>query len=188
MGVGWLKVHVVPHSTVLFVAQISAKGPLAGAVTVKGIEHCSTTPMLLVTVTVMMVMPGPTSVPANGVWPHFTGGGGCTVLMRHWVNRHKSGTTAMQLVTFNTACVRRHWQSMTWGWAWSETAPRRAAIQIRNRVFISVFSVGATLCVNSAHPFECLLTHHRGKGAGYFWERFCRRGTSVPREQPPGTF
>jgi hypothetical protein len=69
--------------------------------------------MLLITVTVIIVMPGPTGVPAVGDWLQFTGGGGCTVLMRHCVNRHKSGTNAWQAVTFNTACVLRHWQSIT---------------------------------------------------------------------------
>ena len=108
-----MKVHVVPHSTVLFGAQISANVPVVGAVTVNGMTHCSTTPILLITVTVIMVTPGPTGVPAVGDWLHCTGGGGCTVLMRHCVNRHKSGTTAWQLVTFSTACVLRHWQLMT---------------------------------------------------------------------------
>ena len=34
VGVGGLKFHWVPHSTVLFGAQISAKGPVLGAMTV----------------------------------------------------------------------------------------------------------------------------------------------------------
>jgi len=51
--VGGLKDHWVPHSTVLFVAQISVKTHPAAGETTKGTVHCAAVPRLSTTVNVM---------------------------------------------------------------------------------------------------------------------------------------
>jgi hypothetical protein len=108
---GGSKVHVASHCTVLFDAQIRLNGPeLVGGVTTKSSTHVSATPFTSVTVTVITLVPGPTGVPAAGVWLHI--GGGCAALvMKQLVNWHMSGTTPIHAFVLNTAWVARHEQS-----------------------------------------------------------------------------
>jgi hypothetical protein len=111
-GVGGSKFHWAAQSTTLSFAHCNENGPVCGAFTVNVNGHISTTPELSDTVTVIGYDPGPTTVPAGGVWLQFSGWGGTAALLKkQFVNWHMSGTTAWQALVMSTACVARHEQS-----------------------------------------------------------------------------
>lgn len=67
---GGSKLHGKPHWTNLFPAHVRLNAPGAGGVTTKFKGHkIGAWPGMLM-VTVMAVVPGPTIVPATGVWLH----------------------------------------------------------------------------------------------------------------------
>jgi hypothetical protein len=112
VNVGGLNVHVVPHSTVLFGAQISANGPVWGPLTVKTTVQEAVLPAQSVIVTVIGCVPGPTMVPAAGDCEHVSGP---QLSEAHADDSaHKSGIAAVQPVTVSGGVageLRRQLQS-----------------------------------------------------------------------------
>jgi hypothetical protein len=79
--VGGLKFQVVPHWTVLLVAQSRVKAQAGSGLTAKFTAHVEICPVpRSVTLILMVCEPGPTGVPAAGLWLQDSTGGGTTVV------------------------------------------------------------------------------------------------------------